>query len=345
MLSPSSSHALRAMSLDAIRGFESAARHLSFTAAAEELCITQSAVSKQVKSLEDALGVALFLRGGKGLSLTPRAASFMRRPALRWRNWPQPWTACWRRTGSRWRSPPRPHFAALWLAPKLAKFQQLEPAIDVRVDASEARVNLEREGMDLAVRLYPVQPGDEGPPPLLQEQALLVAAPGVAARINAAADILATPLLVYYDPATRFPWMSWPDWYERLGLKQAAQQPCLYFSQYEHVLTAAVQGAGIAIGRTPLVLPLLRSGQLTVVLPGETVAGLAYRIVTSAHSQNGRRCRNFAPGWSASSRWKPSADAGGPLKPRRPSSPAPARVPPHPNAKATSSRPAAWIAP
>ena len=59
------------MSLDAIRGFESAARHLSFTAAAEELCITQSAVSKQVKSLEDALGMALFLRGGRGLSLTP----------------------------------------------------------------------------------------------------------------------------------------------------------------------------------------------------------------------------------------------------------------------------------
>ena len=72
MLSPSSSHALRAMSLDAIRGFESAARHLSFTAAAEELCITQSAVSKQVKNLEDALGAALFLRGGKGLSLTTK---------------------------------------------------------------------------------------------------------------------------------------------------------------------------------------------------------------------------------------------------------------------------------
>jgi LysR family glycine cleavage system transcriptional activator len=85
-----------------------------------------------------------------------------------------------------------PSFAALWLAPKLAKFQLLEPAIDVRVDASEARVNLEREGMDLAVRLYPVQPGDEGPPPLLQEQALLVAAPAVAARIHSAADILST---------------------------------------------------------------------------------------------------------------------------------------------------------
>ena len=72
MLSSSSSHALRAMSLDAIRGFESAARHPSFTIAAEELCITQSAMSKQVKGLRDSLGAALFLRAGKGLSLTPQ---------------------------------------------------------------------------------------------------------------------------------------------------------------------------------------------------------------------------------------------------------------------------------
>lgn len=272
------------MSLDAIRGFESAARHLSFTAAAEELCITQSAVSKQVKSLEDALGTALFLRGGKGLSLTPEGRQLFeaaRASLAQLASAVDSLLAVDRVSVS---VSTTPSFAALWLAPKLAQFQQLEPAIDVRVDASEARVNLEREGMDMAVRLYPVQPGDEGSPPLLQEQALLVAAPAVAARINAAADILATPLLVYYDPATRFPWMSWPDWYERLGLKQATQQPCLYFSQYEHVLTAAVQGAGVAIGRTPLVLPLLRSGQLEVVLPGETVAGLGYRIVISAHS-------------------------------------------------------------
>jgi len=148
MLSPSSSHALRAMSLDAIRGFESAARHLSFTAAAEELCITQSAVSKQIKTLEDALGKALFLRGGKGLSLTPQGRELYEaaRAALA-----QLASAVDRLLAVDRASvavTTTPSFAALWLAPKLAKFQQQEPAIDVRVDASEARVNLEREGMD-----------------------------------------------------------------------------------------------------------------------------------------------------------------------------------------------------
>lgn len=272
------------MSLDAIRGFESAARHLSFTAAAEELCITQSAVSKQVKSLEDALGMALFLRGGKGLSLTPEGRQLYEaaRASLG-----QLATAIDRLLAMDRVSvsvTTTPSFAALWLAPKLAKFQALEPAIDVRVDASEARLNLEREGLDLAVRLGPPQAGEEGPPPLLQEQVMLVAAPAIAARITSAADILHTPLLVYYDPAVRFAWMSWTAWYERLGLQQSPQQPCLYFSQYEHVLNAAVQGAGVAMGRTPLVLSLLRSGQLQVVLPGQTVEGMGYRIVISAHS-------------------------------------------------------------
>jgi LysR family glycine cleavage system transcriptional activator len=283
MLNPSCSAALRAMSLDALRGFESTARHLSFTAAAEELCITQSAVSKQIKSLEDALGKALFLRGGKGLSLTPQGRELQEaaRAALA-----QLGSAVDRLLAVDRASvavTTTPSFAALWLAPKLAKFQLQEPAIDVRVDASEARVNLEREGMDLAVRLMPVLPG-EGPLPLLQEQALLVAAPAVAARIHSPADILHTPLLVYHDPARRFLWMSWTAWYERLGLQPSARQPCLYFSQYEHVLTAAVQGAGVAIGRTPLVLPLAGSGQLNVVLPGQTVPGLGYHIVMSAHS-------------------------------------------------------------
>jgi LysR family glycine cleavage system transcriptional activator len=111
-----------------------------------------------------------------------------------------------------------PSFAALWLAPKLAKFQLLEPAIDVRVDASEARVNLEREGMDLAVRLYPVQPEGRGP---AAPAAGAGPAGGGAGRRGAhpfrRRHPEHTPLLVYYDPATRFPWMSWPDWYERLA--------------------------------------------------------------------------------------------------------------------------------
>ncbi|CAG2157934.1 Glycine cleavage system transcriptional activator [Cupriavidus yeoncheonensis] len=291
LLSQASANALRAISLDAIRGFESSARHLSFTAAAQELCLTQSAVSKQVKSLEDVLEVALFVRGGKGLALTAEGRQLYEaaRAAIA-----QLGDAVDRLLSTERVSiavTTTPSFASLWLVPKLARFTAIAPGIDVRVDASEANANLEREGFDLAIRLAPAAPDET---PLLRERLMLVAAPAVAARVRDVADLVRQPLLVFHDPAGRFPWMSWPEWYARLGLAQSARQPCLYFSQYEHVLNAAAQGAGVAIGRTPLVLPLLGSGRLEVVLPQYVSDGMTYRIVESPNARSGvRRFREW----------------------------------------------------
>jgi len=290
MPSPTAAAALRAMSLEAIRGFECTARLLSFTAAAEVLCLTQSAVSKQVKSLEDALGVALFVRSGKGLRLTAEGRQFYEAAHIAIS---QLGEACERLLAAE-RSAvavtTTPSFASLWLVPKLARFQALEPGIDVRVDASEATANLEREGFDLGIRL---SDGADGEPLLLRERLMLVAAPAVAARVRRAADILRTPLLVYHDPAGRFPWMSWGDWYPRLGLARSPAQPCLYFSEYEHVLRAAAQGAGVAIGRTPLVLPLLAQGGLQVVLPEQTADGVGYRVVVAPQAASRPAVQRF----------------------------------------------------
>lgn len=280
--SPVAAAALRAMSLEAIRGFECAARLLSFTAAADELCLTQSAISKQVKSLEDVLGTALFVRGGKGLSLTPQGREFYAAARAAVEGLAEACVRLLAAERSTVTVTTTPSFAALWLVPKLARFQVLAPDIDVRVDASEANANLEREGFDLGIRLCAVD-GSEAP--LLRERVMLMAAPEVAARIRTAADLLRTPLLVYHDPAGRFPWMSWTDWYPRLGLAHSPGQPCLYFSEYEHVLRAAAQGAGVAIGRTPLALPLLAQGRLRVVLPEHAADGIGYRFVVAPQAQ------------------------------------------------------------
>jgi DNA-binding transcriptional LysR family regulator len=291
LLSLASANALRAMSLDAIRGFECSARHLSFTAAAQELCLTQSAVSKQVKSLEEVLGVALFLRGGKGLSLTAEGRQLYEaaRAAIGQLGDAVDRVLATDRVSIAVTT--TPSFASLWLVPKLARFQALAPGIDVRVDASEANANLEREGFDVAIRLG--QPAADEIP-LLRERLMLVAAPAVAARIRSASELTSMPLLVYYDPAGRFPWMSWTEWYRRLALSRSPRQPCLYFSQYEDVLNAAAQGAGVAIGRTPLVLPLLASGRLEVVLPQHVADGMGYRIVEAAPARPGvRRFREW----------------------------------------------------
>lgn len=272
------SRVLRAMSLDALRGFESAARHMSFTAAAEELCLTQSAISKQIRGLEEALGVPLFVRGTRGLALTPQGRVL--REAVS-QSLEQLGDAVERLV-----APSRamvavtttPSFAALWLTPRLARFHAEEPDIDVRVDASEAVANLERDGFDLAIRLC--APG-QAAPVLLRERMMLVAAPALAARVRTAADLRAMTLLVYHDPAERFGWMSWRHWYQRLGLAPQTDQPCLYFSRYEHVVTAAARGAGVAIGRTPLILPLLAAGELAVILPEQADEGMEYEVATA----------------------------------------------------------------
>lgn len=285
---PDIASALRALSLDALRGFDSAARHLSFTAAADELCLTQSAVSKQVKSLEDALGAALFRRGGKGLALTPEGRQLQQaaRTAL---------DALGDAVG-RIVAPPRaalavtttPSFASLWLVPRLARLQQYAPEIDVRIDASEAVANLERDGYDVAIRLC-VQ-GQAEQKPLLRERLMLVAAPDVAARLHRPTDLQRAPLLVFHDPGTRFGWMSWTQWYARLGLQPMPDQPCLYFSRYDHVIDAALQGAGVAIGRAPLILPALAQGRLAVVFPDHAADGLEYELVVT----DNRRTRGAA---------------------------------------------------
>src|SRR3990170_3750322 len=143
--------------LDLLVGFEAAARHLSFTKAGEELYLTQSAVSRQIKELEDQLGVALFERRHRALALTEPGQQFyaaaaqvlttMRAATERLRS----------QSGRR-----RPlsvttthSFAALWLIPRLAGFTRDHPGVDVRITAETKVQDLERDGLDLAIRHGP----------------------------------------------------------------------------------------------------------------------------------------------------------------------------------------------
>jgi DNA-binding transcriptional LysR family regulator len=280
---------LRTLSLDALRGFEAAARRLNFTLAAEELCLTQSAVSKQIKALEEAIGQTLFVRGARGLSLTPEGRALHRGVAPALQQLAQALEPLVNRERQTVSITVTPSFASLWLAPRLAAFHREHPAIDVRVDAAESNVALEREGFDIAVRL--VRPGEDEAESrplcrhLTQERLMLVAAPSLAARVRSKEDLPRLPLLVFHHAVQRHPWMSWSHWFSQLGLVQRADQPVLQFSQYEHVIKAAIEGAGIAIGRVPLVLPCLRAGQLQVVLPQVQADGLDYQLRMSERSE------------------------------------------------------------
>lgn len=275
---------LRTLSLDALRGFEAAARLGSFTAAAEALSLTQSAVSKQVKLLEDALGQALFVRGARGLKLTAEGrvlqagtlAALQQLEATLLRIVP----------GQRQKLvvSVTPSFAALWLLPRLPAFHALAPHVDLQVDAVEDSRVLERDGVDLAIRLSTANQAEAGWQLLMRERLILVAAPAVASRIRTPADLAQVPRLVHNHAIERHAGMGWRHWLDRLGLSASTPQPVFQFTQYELALKAAVQGLGVAIGRLPLVQQALEDGSLQQVLADEmsgSCEGLGCYLVLS----------------------------------------------------------------
>lgn len=288
----------RSLPLDALRGFDAAARLSSFTAAAEELSLTQSAVSKQVKALEDLIGKALFTRGPRGLQLTAEGRALHQAARDTFARLQLALEQVVQSPRSQVAVTVTPSFASLWLVPRLAAYRALAPQVDIRVDAAEAELPLERAGIDLAVRLCPLARAERSWTLLAQERLMLVAAPALARRVATPGDLAALPLLVFAHGSAQHAGMSWQHWHDRLGLPHTASQPVFQFSQYEHLVKAAIDGMGVAIGRTPLVLPLLRSGQLEVLLPessaGPDHPGLGYHLVWSQRSRERPEVQHFA---------------------------------------------------
>src|SRR5438552_18244131 len=139
--------------LDLLRGFESAARHLSFTKAAAELFLTQSAVSRQIQALEEFVGVPLFERRHKALALTDAGQAYYRVVAASLGELREATRKLREsRTGHVLTVTTTVSFASMWLVPRLARFRKQHPHVDVRITATHDVVDMEREGIDLAIR-------------------------------------------------------------------------------------------------------------------------------------------------------------------------------------------------
>lgn len=273
----------RLPSLDPLKGFDAAARHLSFTQAAAELFLTQSAISRQIQTLETQLGPRLFRRETRRLSLTPEGEVLHRAVAEMLSRLAD---VC----GGLRAVQRRPRvtvsaaigIAALWLVPRLSAFQEIEPDVDVRLSADNRMVDMAHEDIDLALRY--TSPG-EAPPGstlLFEEEVFPVAAPEIAARLPAVlrAEDLAGLTLLTFDNGHKTPWFSWDPWLAGMGLAQARPKAFLQFNQYDQLIRAAVDGRGIALGRGPLVAKLMADEKLKLL--GETrkhIAARAYFLV------------------------------------------------------------------
>jgi DNA-binding transcriptional LysR family regulator len=270
--------------LDLLVGFEAAARHLSFTKAGEELYLTQSAVSRQIKELEEQLGVALFQRRHRALALTPEGQQFYAAAAQVLVTMRAATDRLRQRTGRQAIALTTTHsFAALWLIPRLAGFTRAHPEADVRITADTRVQDLERDGLDIAIRHGPPSLAGPNAIRLFGERVFPVCSPKLLARkqLKKPEDLKNHVLLQYDDPDGRHPWLHWKTWLEVAGIADLRPAGTLSFSGYEQIIPAALAGHGVALGRTPLVRDLLAAKQLVAPFKSSADPARAYFAIVS----------------------------------------------------------------
>jgi LysR family transcriptional regulator, glycine cleavage system transcriptional activator len=248
--------------LKSLRVFDAAARHLSFTRAADELCVTQGAVSQQVKLLEDSLGAKLFRRQNRELRLTAAGERFALavREALRLVGEA---TAEIRGRDGRQRLTLSclPSFAHKWLMPRLGGFIERHPEISLRLHTGFDVVDLARDGVDCAIRHGPGGYRGLFAEILLTEELTPMCSPAIAATLKRPADLAGQVLLRDFGT-------EWGEWLERAGLSEDDVHMGAEFLDSSVAMQAAIDGRGVILGHTALARDDLEAGRL--VAPFET---------------------------------------------------------------------------
>src|SRR5712691_7818144 len=254
-------------SLDLHKGFEAAARNLSFTKAATELFVTQSAISRQIRALEDQLGVPLFRRHHRELRLTEEGQTLYKTAGDVLRLLRDVFGRLGARPGGMLTVTTTVSFAALWLVPRLNDFRRLHPGIDMRLAATNEIQNLEREDIDLAIRYCTPKAAGGGAVRLFGELVFPVCSRSALAgrKLKSPQDLSGQVLLHYDDPKRRYPWLSWDVWFELTQTQGVRPAGMLRFSHYDQLIQAAIEGQGIALGRSRFVTNWVKQGKL--VLP------------------------------------------------------------------------------
>ena len=303
--------------LDLLRGFESAARHLSFTRAAAELFLTQSAVSRQILALEEFLGVKLFERRHKALALSDEGRAYVRAigPALedvreatrRLREW---------RAGRALTVTTTVSFASLWLLPRLPRWRKAQPGVDVRITATHEVVDMERAGIDVAIRDCPLDRVPAGAVHLASERLAAVCSPSYAKESRKAGLALRTPadlrrhVLLSHESAGRYPWLSWAAWLEAMGVEELTPETTLGFDQYDQVMQAAMHGQGVALGRMTLASQQLREKTLVALFGERQRLERAYHAVYAHGAEARPEARAFVEWLQEEIRAEPATGVG-----------------------------------
>jgi LysR family glycine cleavage system transcriptional activator len=269
----------RLPSLNGLRAFEAAARHLSFTLAAAELNVTQTAISHQIRRLEEELGIKLFIRQNRALALTPKAKDYL--PGIRaaFDDLRLATDRIQRKSGSRVLTVSTlASLAAKWLLPRLSSFQQAHPEIDVRITTSTTLVDFRDGDVDAAIRYGRGQwPGLRNEW-LMADEMFPVCSPALLTGnkpLRTPEDLAHHVLLSSSNNDD-----DWRLWLTAVGLPtNISKLPGLSFDLILMTVQAAMDGMGVAIGRTSYVQDDIAKGRLVVPFPLKLPVNAGFYLV------------------------------------------------------------------
>lgn len=243
--------------LNALRAFEAAARHLSFTRAAIELCVTQAAVSHQVNGLEARLGVRLFRRLPRGLALTDEGIALLPALADSFDRIAELVENIASGTATQLLSVAAVGtFATGWLLPHLPGFHAAHPRIDLRLFTNNNRVDLAGEGLDFAIRFGDGAWHATQSVPLMEAPLTPLCTSALGERLRTPADLRTLPLLRSYRAD------EWPRWFEAAGVPAPPLRGAVFDSSLT-MAEAAIQGLGVALAPPSMLARHLEEGRLT----------------------------------------------------------------------------------
>jgi LysR family transcriptional regulator, glycine cleavage system transcriptional activator len=278
--------------LNALRAFAAAARLLSFTRAAAELHVTQTAISHQMRLLESHLGVRLFVRLPRRLSLTPEGQAYARELHRVFERIDDATRAL--------AAQPRrevlavtclPSFAARWLVPRLGRFTALHPTIDLRLITTERPVDLPREAVDVGIRFGFGQYAGLRSERLLDDHCFPVCSPRLGKGKRLQRRELARQVLLHDDSSD-----SWRRWLRFAGMTDVDADRGHVFADASMMLQAAADGLGVALGRGVLVQRELAAGTLVRAFPSTPALAVeqSYFLITSPAVADLPRVKAFA---------------------------------------------------
>jgi LysR family glycine cleavage system transcriptional activator len=255
----------RLPSLNGLRAFEAAARHLSFTLAASELNVTQTAISHQIRRLEEELGIRLFIRQNRALALTAEARDYLPGVRAAFNDLRLATDRLLRKDDDKVLTVSTlASLAAKWLLPRLTDFQEQHPGIDVRITTSTSLVDFQRDNVDAAIRYGRGQWPGLRADWLMADELFPVCSPSLLRGdkpLRQPEDLKGYPLLHTSNANSD----DWRLWLTAAGLPaDIARQPGITFDMIFMTIQAAIDGIGVAMGRTSYVQDDIAKGRLVV---------------------------------------------------------------------------------